>query len=141
MPKIDFNKVGGAGPLPDGEYICKIERVERSQSQYGDEMWKVRFIVLVGQFAGRPIYDNLTFSAESLPRVKLLCSCLGLNLSGELDLTPDMIRGKQCRVRVGTKVYQDRPLNKVHFDGFAPADDSTPFGGAGAGQPYDEDEV
>src|SRR5262249_32471307 len=44
MARIDFNKVGDAGPLPDGQYLCKIERVERSQTQYGDEMWKVRFL-------------------------------------------------------------------------------------------------
>ena len=123
MPRIDFNKVGDAGPLPDGEYLCKIERVERSQSQYGDEMWKVRFVVQDGPHAGRPIYDNLAFSAEALPRVKLLCACISLDLSGEVDLTPDMLRGKECRVRIGTETYKGSKKNKVFFDGFAPTDE------------------
>ena len=141
MPKIDFNKVGDAGPLPDGEYFCRIERVERSQSQYGDEMWKVRLAVQGGPHAGRVIYDNLTFSAESLPRVKLLCACIRLDLSGELDLTPDMLRGRDVRVRVGTEKYQSRARNKVFFDGYAPAEGATPFGGSDAEDADDEGEV
>lgn len=120
MPKIDFSKIDNTGPLSDGEYLCKVERVERSQSQYGDEMWKVRFTVLAGQHVGRPIFDNLTFSPEALPRVKLLCASLGLDLSGELDLTPDLLRGRECRVRVAAEKYEGRVRTKVCFEGFAP---------------------
>ena len=139
MPRIDFNKVGNAGPLPDGEYLCRIERVECSQSQYGDEMWNMRLAVQGGPHAGRVIYDNLAFSAESLPRVKLLCACIKLDLSGELDLTPEMLRGRDVRVRVGTEKYQGRARNKVFFDGYAPAQGETPSEGSDAED--DEGEV
>lgn len=123
MPKIHFGKVNTPGPeqpLPDGEYVCRVERVERTATRRGAEMWKLRLIVQDDPYKGRTIRDNLVFSPEAMPRVKLLCESLGIDTSGEVDLVPDMIKGGVCRVHVGIEEYQGTEKNKVLFLGYSP---------------------
>lgn len=124
MPKIQFGNVQPAGPLPDGEYTCRIERVERTQTRRGDEMWKLRLVVQDAQYAGRVVHDNIVFSPTAMPRVKLLCESLGITTSGVVDLVPEMIEGGVCLVFVGVAEYMGSLQNKVRFDGYAPPDSS-----------------
>ncbi len=128
MPRINFGKVNTPSPeqpLPDGQYVCKIERVERTATKGGKEMWRLRLVVEDGQYKGRAIRDNLVFSNEAMPRVKLLCESLGIDTSGEgdVDLVPDTIKGGVCRVHVTTEEYQGTTKNKVLFLGYSPVND------------------
>ncbi|MGQ9589920.1 MAG: DUF669 domain-containing protein [Planctomycetota bacterium] len=126
MPRIDFNRVDDVqdfSPLPDGRYLCRLAEVEEAATQYGDEMWKLRFVVESGPHRGRYIFDNMVFSDAALKRVKLICSHLGLNVSGELDLTPTLIKGRSCYVTVETEEYEDhegntKQRNVVPFAGY-----------------------
>lgn len=149
MPKIDFNKVDDVqdfSPLPDGKYSCTIVGVEEGSTQYGDEMWKVRFMVDHGPHRGRCIFDNLVFSKAAMKRAKLVCSRLGLDVSGELDLKPEMIQGRRCYISVETEQYTDhegRPKrrNVVPFAGYGRADGAeTPAGGVDAEDVEDDSE-
>lgn len=126
MPKVDFGNISNPGPslpLPEGEYTCQIQRVERTQTKRGDEMWRLHLVVQDGAYATRAIRDNLVFSPEAMPRVKNLCESLGIDTSGEFDLVPDMVKGGLCRVRVTTEEYQGTEKNKVLFLGYSPVDD------------------
>ena len=141
MPKIDFTKVDDAqdfSPLPEGVYRCRIAKVEETTTQAGDEMWRLRFEVSQGPFEGRFVFDNAVFNEVGLRRVKLLCSCLGLDVSGELEVTPAAIIDGSCDVTVTTEDYVDdegktKARNVVPFAGFKSADnqddgdDDTPF--------------
>lgn len=126
MPKIDFSKVEDVqdfSPLPDGKYLCKVSEIEKATTQYDDEMWKLRFEVIEGKHIGRIIFDNLVFSEAAMKRAKLICSRLGLDVSGELDLTPKTIEGKTCFVSVVTEDYEDeegntKKRNIVPFAGY-----------------------
>lgn len=130
MPRIDFNRVDDVqdfSPLPDGRYLCRLAEVEEAATQYGDEMWKLRFVVESGPHRGRYIFDNMVFSDAALKRVKLICSRLGLDVSGELDLTPSLIKGRRCYVTVETEEYEDyegntKQRNVVPFAGYDRAD-------------------
>ncbi len=130
MPRIDFNRVDDVqdfSPLPDGRYLCRLAEVEEAATQYGDEMWKLRFVVESGPHRGRYIFDNMVFSDAALKRVKLICSRLGLDVSGELDLTPTLIKGRSCYVTVETEEYEDyegntKQRNVVPFAGYDRAD-------------------
>ena len=130
MPKIDFSTVEDAqdfSPLPEGKYLCRVAEVEEASTQYGDEMWKLRFVVAKGPCQGRYIFDNLVFSEAALKRVKLVCSRLGLDVSGEVELTPSLIKGKACYVTVETEEYEDaegatKVRNVVPFAGYERAD-------------------
>ena len=130
MPRIDFNRVDDVqdfSPLPDGRYLCRLAEVEEAATQYGDEMWKLRFVAESGPHRGRYIIDNMVFSDAALKRVKLICSRLGLDVSRELDLTPSLIKGRSCYVTVETEEYEDyegntKQRNVVPFAGYDRAD-------------------
>jgi len=114
VPRIDFGKVDDVqeyAPLQPGRYTCRLVDVEETSTQHGDEMWKLRFAVESGPERGRVLFDNLVFSAAAMKRVKLICSRLGLDVSGQLDLSPAMLRGRVCCLVVEIEDYQDREGN------------------------------
>lgn len=126
MPKIDFATVDDVHdfkPLPEGKYPCRVDNVEEASTKNGDEMWKLRFEVTSGESKGRYIFDNLVFSPAAMKRVKLFCSRLGLDVSGELDLKPEMLSNKTVVLALGVKDYEDdqgstKQRNVVPFDGY-----------------------
>ena len=126
MPQIDFDEVEdvkGFKPLPAGTYTCRLEEVEESSTQWGDEMWKLKFVVTEGQYEGRWIFDNLVFSARAMKRVKFICSRLGLAVAGAMNLTPEMLQGRSCAVQVDIEDYTDgegraKQRNVVPFAGY-----------------------
>ena len=148
MPRIDFNRVDDVqdfSPLPDGRYLCRLAEVEEAATQYGDEMWKLRFVVESGPHRGRYIFDNMVFSDAALKRVKLICSRLGLDVSRELDLTPALIKGRSCYVTVETEEYEDyegntKQRNVVPFAGYDRADGALAPASPKAEQPGGEDD-
>lgn len=132
MPKIDFSKIDDVqdfSPLPDGKYLCKLAGIEEASTQYGDEMWKLRFEVIKGEHTGRFIFDNLVFSEAAMKRVKLICSRLGLDVSSEIEITPELLEGRKCYVSVLTEEYEDnegnnKKRNVVPFAGYERAQDT-----------------
>ena len=73
-------------PIPEGKYVCKMAEIEEASTKNGDEMWKLRLEVVEGAHAGRYLFDNLVFSAAAMKRVKLICSRLGIDVSGTLKI-------------------------------------------------------
>jgi hypothetical protein len=142
MPKIDFDRVDDVqdfAPLPDGKYLCRVSDVEEATTQYGDEMWKLRLVVEAGPHRGRYIFDNMVFSDAAMKRVKLICSRLGLDVSGEIELTAALIRGKSCYVTVETEDYEDQEgntkrRNRVTFAGYERADGAPAVAEQASGQ-------
>lgn len=141
MPKVDFNKVDDVqdfSPLAEGKYKVRVAEVEESSTQYGDEMWKLRFAVAEGPCKGRYIFDNLVFSEAALKRAKLICARLGLDVKGEVDLTPSMLKGKTCVLTVEIEEYEDhegkpKKRNVVPFAGYEKADSPTTVAAGSAG--------
>ena len=130
MPKFNFDDIEDIeqfAPLPVGRYLCHVVEVEEARTKYGDEMWKLRLVVEAGPQRGRYIFDNLVFSDAAMKRVKLVCSRLGLDVAGEIDLEPSAIQGRRCYVTVGIEEYQDqegtsRRRNVVPFAGYDSAE-------------------
>jgi len=138
MPRVDFSNVSEIAdfaPIPDGEYLCRLADVEPDLTKAGDEMWKLRWKVEGGEHDGRLIFDNLVFKLDTISRVKLLCSCCGIDVSGEVDVQPALILDKRAMVTTYQEEYQDRNgiakvSNKIPFDGYGvvPGDtDAPPF--------------
>jgi len=131
MPKIDFSTIEDAQdftPLPDGQYHCQIHEVREVFTQNGDEMWKLTLKVIKGEFVDRYIFDNLVFSEAAMKRVKLICSQLGIDVSSQVDLTPELIKDRPCYVMVTTEEYEDnegniKQRNVVPFSGYEAAED------------------
>ena len=153
MPNIDFNTVDDVqdfSPLPEGPYFCRLAEVEESATQKGDDMWKLRWVVESGEHRGRYIFDNMVFSQAALPRAKLICSRLGLDVSGELDLIPSAITDRTCNVTVDIEEYEDhegnlKRRNVVPFAGYERTDQavasSPPSDGEGAIEDDAEDDL
>ena len=139
MPLIDFPTIdeGQAtyDPVPVGQYLCVVEKVKPRTTKDGDEMWGLGLKILQGQHAGRFVWDNMVFSERALPRVKLICSRLGLDVSRAWDVTIDDVGGRKVNVNVQTEEYTDkegniRSRNVVPYDGYEEvedSDDSVPF--------------
>ena len=130
MPKINFRNVnipepnGPDGkPVPAGTYVCRAVAVEETTTRHGDEMWRVRFSIEEGPHRGRLLWDNLPFSEAALPRAKLACDALGLDTEGEVDLSPDELLGRRCRLRITLETYKGRRRNKVAYDGYEPLEE------------------
>ena len=105
-------------PLPPGSYVVRLVDVGEKMTKVGDEMWLLKFAVEDERHLGRFIWDNLVFSDAGLPRVKLACEALGLDVSGEVELTPDMLIDRRCRLKVIVQEYQGEKRNKVAFGGY-----------------------
>jgi hypothetical protein len=137
MPKVDFSTVEDAKsftPVPAGSYAVDVDSIEGTYTSGGDEMWKMRLKVLDGPHAGRFLFDNLVFSQRAMKRVKLICSKLGLETSGEVDLTPRMLRGKTCRVTVEVEDFVDdegreKQRNNIPYAGYEAINDAAGSGG------------
>lgn len=149
MPKIDFSNVDDVqdfSPLPDGKYLCQLSGIEKTSTQNGDEMWKLRFEVVQEDHIGRLIFDNMVFSEAALKRVKLICSRLGLDVSGELDITPHLLEGRRCYISVLTEEYEDnegkiKKRNVVPFAGYERAENSGEDSGKKSTQDDSEEDL
>jgi hypothetical protein len=126
MPRIDFTTiedVDSYSPIPASRYRCELADIEESATRNGDELWKLRFIVTEGEHADRCVFDNMVFSQRAYPRVKLICSRLGLDVNEAVDLTPQMLVGRACILSVDVEEYEDasgamRKRNVVPYNGY-----------------------
>jgi len=133
MPKVNFADVEDSqdfSPLPDGEYPCILSGLEEVQTKAGDEMWRLTFKVEKGEYAGRKIWDNMVWSTAAMKRVKLICSRLGLDVSGELDVQPVNILDAQVYITVEQGEYEAndgtvKKKNVVPFAGYRAIESST----------------
>lgn len=126
MPDVDFSQVEDAedySPLPAGKYLCKVTEIEQKRTLADDEMWRLRLTVVEGEHQGRSVFDNMVFSERAMKRVKLMCSRMGLDVSGFVALTPKTLQGRKVVVTVEVGTYQDNEgneklSNSVPFAGY-----------------------
>lgn len=113
--------------VPEGTYLCRITEVKEAATRNGFPMWKLRLEIEEGDFAKRTILDRLIFSPPAMRRVKRALQCLGVEVAGKQDITPEMLLGKRCKIRTIVENYVDqegesRTGNAVPYDGYQPAD-------------------
>ena len=148
MPECDFSSVDDAqdfSPLPPGDYPCRLAAIDPNErTKAGDEMWNLRFVVKEGDYRGRLIFDRISFGEAALPRVKLLCSALGLDVAGKVNLEPELLIDREVLVTVENQSYFDRregkekKSNKVVFAGYSSIENSS---SSDAGVPEDDDDA
>lgn len=135
MPMINFSKIkenDGFPPLPVGQYLCELIKVKDKnddgsllKTKKGDEKWNLTFKIIEGNYSKRLLFDDMIFSESAYPRVKLICSRLGINTENDLDLTKDMLINQKCWITVDIEQYNDRngvtkDRNKIPYDGYNP---------------------
>ena len=78
MPKINFSNIDDMddfGPVPDGQYLCRLMYIESGKTKNHDDMWKLRWKIEGGNCDGRLLFGNLIFNLKGIPKLKQLCIC------------------------------------------------------------------
>lgn len=98
MPKIDSNAkdVQDFSPIPVGKYLVEVEDIQSSYTNAGDEMWKMKMLIVEGEEEGKYLFDNIVFSEKAMPRAKMICSRFGLDVSKDFDLTEEMLLSRRA---------------------------------------------
>jgi len=129
MPKLNFTGVKDAKEtsdlIPEGIYNCMVDACDlRFTKTTGAEFFNLHLKVMEGDQSGRYIFDSLFFSEKALPRAKSALAALGIDVTGEVDLTPEMLIGKFCQVSVKHRKREYNGETKVdanvEFDGYRP---------------------
>ena len=111
------------GPVPKGKYLARLEKITKTETKKGNEMWSIRWGIAWGKCKDRKVFDNLTLSEKALDRVLSFCEALGIDIPEEedLELKPSMVRGKLCGIKVKIGEYKGEKSNTVSYNGYTKA--------------------
>lgn len=117
MARVDvpaFDQVSSEfQPVPEGQYAVTIEATDLTTTKDSKQpLMKVTYNIAEGEFAGRKIFDNLTFGQMALWRVKKLCEASGAPYDSGGFNTEDLV-GRPLQIIVMQEVYEGKPQNKV----------------------------
>ena len=62
MPRVNFKEVDEEQQftiIPEGEYVAEIKKVEETKTKKDDDMWKVQFKIIDGDFKGNNVFFAL----------------------------------------------------------------------------------
>lgn len=107
--------------IPEGTYKLLVDKIELSTTTKGDEMWKVKMLVAVGEHKEALVYDNIIWSENQHAKVraKQFLKCFRVYLDDKVSYSPFELEGKSAMVDVvigQTNRGNDR--NEIPFDGY-----------------------
>lgn len=97
--------------VPAGNYLCKIDEAELTESKNNNPMIKIQWEIVEGEFAGRKLFDNLVLIQKCAWKVKQYADIAGIEEGTQLD-TQDFI-GVEGIVEVEHEDYNGEPRAKV----------------------------
>lgn len=137
MPKIRCSQLPDPDSfemLPPGQYLCFLgeiitTRKEKDEngndvevprhSKDGSEQWGLKWTICHGKYRGRHFFDNMTFSEKCEKRNMLVLKRVGLDVSKDLELTPEMILGKSIKATIEhAKGTDGKVREQVPFAGY-----------------------
>jgi hypothetical protein len=136
---LDFEGVesgGGGFKIPEGEYLMKVIKVEDTESDAGNSMFKWTFEGQEKKAKGKKFYLYTVYDPpDSLWKLKSLLEALGTEVpDGALDLDLDEMVDLELIGQVGDEEYQGKTTSKLQD--FSPVDGD----GDGGEEEVDEDE-
>jgi hypothetical protein len=100
---------GGGGPLPDGDYIVRITAASERTANSGTPGFEFEMEVLVGDHAGRKVWDRLWFTDKTKGMVLWRMECAGIKVpDGDFTLEPDHFIGKRVQVTTRQEPYEGK---------------------------------
>lgn len=142
---------GGFAPLPKGWYTVEIDEVDETTSKstknLGKDMYKYKFKIIEGEFAGRKLFTQSCLWAEAIFTQRDVQKAIGFQSLGEpnaqgkrpfIIADPDELIGKELKVYLvikdkyvpeGEEPEEDEngePLKENEVKRFAPVKGSTP---------------
>lgn len=126
MTMINWDNVDEScvnGLLEPGDYLVKIATIENKTTRAGDQMWRLRLDVQDEENKNLSVWDNLVFVEKALPRIKMLFSRIGIDLSGNQEVYPSQLIGQFIVAEISIEEYrlstgEARKKNVVTFAGY-----------------------
>ena len=120
---MNLDDVKELKPVPDGQYLCKVKKIDQKDSKTGNPMLVWHFVIVEGEYKGMaPFFYNTVLVDQSLFNLKDLLTNLGVEWDKEgkgcAFLSEDCI-GKNVVVVARKTIYNNKESNTV--DAFLPA--------------------
>lgn len=98
----------GGGPLPDGDYIVRIDKaVEIAGRTNGTPGIECTMVVLVGDHKDRLVWDTMWITTKALGMVRHRLESAGVPIPhGEFVLEAQQLVGRRVQVTVRTEKYE-----------------------------------
>ena len=124
--------------VPQGVYPVRVNLVEDNHSQAGDPMPKVTFEIILGEHAGRMLFDRILFPEKGskaekiLGRSKHFLHCIGEPHEDNFEVVTENWENRQCLAIVKHRDYESKTYaNIVGYDfldkDVKPETDGIPF--------------
>ena len=126
MPRVNFKEVDEEQQftiIPEGEYVAEIKKVEETKTKKDDDMWKVQFQILDGDFKGNNVTSFFVFNDGGYGNIKKLYKEIGgFDLAKTHNCVPSDIEGEKVAITVAISEYSKKEGQKVKGN-------SIPYGG------------
>lgn len=126
MPKVNFKNVDEKKTftvIPEGQYAAEIVKVEETTTKNEDDMWKVQFKIIDGEYKGTSIFTYLVFNEGGYGNIKKLYKEIGgFDLAKTHNCVPSDVEGEKLLITVTIGEYTNKNGEKVK-------NNSIPFGG------------
>jgi len=97
--QFDFSRIEDIDSfvsIPEGRYVCRVAEVREGVARDSSPRWSLRLEVASGEYAGRTAgWDSVTWSDRGIRRVKHVLEALGLNVSGQVEIAPSDLLGRE----------------------------------------------
>src|SRR5262245_9213349 len=133
LPADDF------GPLPPGEYVCRIRSGELFTARSGTPGYKLTLEVTEGEHGGRRLWHDLWLTPAALPMTKRDLGKVGITRPQQME--EPIQQGILVRVRVVVRTDDDgttyNRIRSISYVGIEPGDAFEPEGDASPDTSFD----
>lgn len=111
--KLDFTGVETFNMPAEGVHKVKIEKIEETVSQGGNDMFKVTFVVIAGASKGCKVIENYPLIDTALWKLKGLLEAIGMKADGRVRIDLDKMEGKTLELTVKYEEYEGKDRARV----------------------------
>lgn len=111
--KLDFTGVETFNMPAEGVHKVKIEKIEETVSQGGNDMFKVTFVVIAGASKGCKVIENYPLVDTALWKLKGLLEAIGMKADGRVQIDLDKMEGKTLELTVKYEEYEGKDRARV----------------------------
>ena len=116
MAKFKFKANGSAEagnfePVPDGEYILGVHKVELVETKSGKPMLKLELLIDEGPYMGRKVWTNIVFNPEGEAGHGLTVQALkafGFEYDGDLEIDTEDWLHRTAYAKLTSEPYEDK---------------------------------
>lgn len=112
--KVDMTNVEERVVVPEGDYICKVAKIELQKSQEkGTTYLKWTYVIGAGEHKGSKLYDNTSLQPKALFHLRGVLVACGLNVpKSVMSFDTDLCIGKIVGITVAHEDYKGKPSVK-----------------------------